>query len=302
MDDKELTGLIRRSYDLHFHIGPDILPRKYTVEDLVREERGKVKGIALKSHSFPTIALINAVKDPDDLTLIGSVTLNYFMGGFNSSAVYASSVMSKKRPIIVWFPTIHAENHLVKNHSEYEIPPEWVRDPNFKPRRKWDLRAIKVTDWAGNLIRKARYIMDISQEMKCIIATGHVSWQESEKLAQESIDRGLKVIITHPMQKDIAMPLDVQKRLAEKGAYIEYTYIMYLDRDSPGDYPLAEQAKAIREIGPDKVVLTSDAGQVKNPGSSQSLMDYVKLLQQHGLGAEDFEQMLVKNPKEILGV
>jgi len=302
MNDKELDNLIRDSIDMHFHVGPDILPRKYTVEELIKEEYGKIKGVALKAHSFPTIAAINQAKErPKDFTLIGSITLNYFMGGFNTSAVYASSVLSKEHPIIVWFPTVHAENHLLKNHSEYEIPPEWVRDPSFKPRRKWDLRAIRVTDWAGKLIRKANYVLDMAKQMNCIIATGHVSWQEAEKLAIESMNRGLKVIVTHPMQKDIAMPLEVQKKLAEKGAFIEYCYIMYLDRDNPGDYPLEEQAKCIREIGPDQCIITSDGGQLRNPGPSECLKTYVKLLEGKGLEKKDFERMLIENPKRILG-
>jgi hypothetical protein len=302
MRDDEIAGIIKESIDLHFHIGPDILPRKYNVEDLIREEAGKIRGVALKSHSFPTIALINAAEGKDGITLVGSITLNYFMGGFNESAIYASSMMSHENPIIVWMPTVHAENHLIKNKSQYEIPPEWVKDPDFKPRPKAELKAIKVTDWAGKLIRKAESCMKVIQDNGCIVATGHVSWQEASKLAEECIARGVKVIVTHPMQRDIAMPLEEQVRLARMGAYIEYCYIMYLDRDFPEDYPLPEQARAIREIGPDRVVLTSDAGQKRNPGSTESLRAYVKLLEGEGIGKRDFERMLVDNPKAILGI
>jgi len=301
MDDKDIDGLMREAYDLHFHIGPDILPRKYTVEELVREEAGKIRGVVLKSHSIPTIGLIKSLRK-DGLELIGSVTLNYFMGGFNESAIYASAVMSKEHPVFVWFPTVHAENHLIHNKSDFEIPPEWVKDPSFKPRNKYDLKAIKVTDWAGKLIRKAQSSLKMMEEMGCIAATGHISWQEARKLTEECLGRGLKVIVTHPMQRDIAMPLEVQVELARKGAYIEYCYIMYLDRDNPGDYPLEEQVRCIQEIGADRVVLTSDAGQMRNPGPTESLKEYVKLLHQHGLNKRDFRRMLVENPKKILGV
>jgi len=301
MDDKELADLVAQSYDLHFHIGPDILPRKYTVEELVKEEAGKIRGVALKSHSFPTIGLINSVKERDDLTLIGSVTLNYFMGGFNSSAIYASAVMSRENPIFVWFPTVHAENHLLHNKSEYEIPPEWVKDPNFKPRLKWDLKAIKVTDWAGKLIRKAEYCLNMMQKMNCILATGHVSSAEMEKLAEAALSRGIKTIITHPMQRDIAMPLETQVRLAKMGAYIEYCYIMYLDRDFPQDYPLEEQVRCMKAIGSDHVILTSDGGQSRNPGSSEAMKAYIKLLEEKGLDKKDIKKMVVDNPKKIIG-
>jgi hypothetical protein len=297
-----IRGLVEKSYDLHFHIGPDILPRKYTVEELVETEAGKVCGIALKSHSFPTIALINAVKEFRGLDLIGSVTLNYFMGGFNESAIYSSSVMSQNRPIIVWMPTVHAENHLIKNKSDYEIPPEWIKDPQFRPRKKDNLKAIKVTDWAGKLIRKANSCMKTMVDAQSIVATGHLSWKEAERLAMETLDRGIKTIITHPMQRDIAMPLDVQMKLADRGAYIEYCYIMYLDRDNPGDYPLEKQVEAMEAIGKDRVLITSDGGQKSNPGPSQCLTEYIGLLEENGMKKADIESAVVDNPKRILGL
>ncbi|MFH1403221.1 MAG: DUF6282 family protein [Candidatus Altiarchaeota archaeon] len=302
-DDKDIKKLVKEAYDMHFHVGPDILPRKYDdVDELIKEEKGRIGGIALKAHSFPTMTYIQAAHESvNGLKLIGSITLNYFMGGFNPSAVYASAMMSKKYPLIVWFPTIHAENHLISNKSEYEIPPEWIKDPSFKPRPKADLKAIRVTNWAGRLIRKAELVLDTMQEMGCVLATGHVNWREAERLSLEAIDRGIKVIVTHPMQRDISMPLEVQERLAGKGAFIEYCYIMYLDRDNPGDYPLEEQSRCIREIGVDQCILTSDAGQVRNPGSSDSIMQYMNLLKDHDLGLSEFRRMVVDNPVRILG-
>ena len=76
---------------------------------------------------------------------------------------------------------------------------------------------------------------------------------------------------------------------------------MYLDRDNPGDYPLEEQVRCIREIGLDRVILTSDAGQKRNPSSSESIKAYLKLLAEKGLGESDFKAMLQDNPKRILG-
>ena len=92
----------------------------------------------------------------------------------------------------------------------------------------------------------------------------------------------------------------MQKRLADKGAYIEYCYIMYLDRDHPQDYPLEEQVRCMNEIGADRVSLTSDGGQKRNPGPTESLAQYIKLLQEKGLTKKDFKTMLVDNPKKIL--
>ncbi|RJP55716.1 MAG: hypothetical protein C4549_07800 [Deltaproteobacteria bacterium] len=303
MRDDEIDKIIQRSYDLHFHIGPDILPRKYNVRELIQQEQGKIAGIVLKSHSFPTITgIIASGEGKSALKLFGSVTMNYFMGGFNPSAIYASSTMSKNFPIIVWFPTIHAENHLRHNYSNYEIPPEWVKDPEFKPRIKTELKAVRVTDWNNSLFDKCVRVLKMIKKMGCIMATGHLSWEETEILATEALKENIKVIITHPNQKDIAMPLRTQKDLAKKGAYIEHCYVMYLDRDNKDDYPLDEMADKINEVGADQCILSSDAGQMGNPGPSESLKEFVKLLLKEGITRSQFEKMLIKNPETILGI
>ncbi|MFH1624933.1 MAG: DUF6282 family protein [Pseudomonadota bacterium] len=303
MRDDEIDKMIQRSYDLHFHIGPDILPRKYNVGQLIQQEQGKISGIVLKSHSFPTITgIIASGEENGRLKLFGSITMNYFMGGFNPSAIYASATMSKNFPIIVWFPTIHAENHLRHNYSNYEIPPEWVKDPEFKPRIKTELKAVRVIDWNNVLFDKCVRVLKMIKKMNCIMATGHLSWEETEVLASQALKEDIKVIITHPNQKDIAMPLRIQKELGRQGAYIEHCYVMYLDRDNEDDYPLDEMADKINEVGADHSILTSDAGQMKSPSPSESLKEFVRLLSKEGITKSQFEKMLIKNPEMILGI
>ena len=298
-----ISSIVRDSIDMHYHIGPDILPRRDTVESLLKNEQGKITGIALKSHGFPTISVINTIeKKPEFPFLIGSITLNYFMGGFNPSAIYASATMSKGAPIIVWFPTIHAENHLLKNHSEYEIPPEWVRDPKFKPRLKSELKAIKVTDWNSKLFEKCNRVLKTIKENNCILATGHLSWQESYVLAKEALKMDIPTIITHPMQRDIKMPIEIQKELASKGAYIEHCYVMWLDRDHPEDYPLKTIKNDIEEVGYEHCIISTDAGQIRNPSPSECLETYMNLLHKEGISEQALATMAITNPRKILGM
>ena len=55
MKDSDIRELVRAGFDLHVHVGPDILPRKYTARKLMEEEKGKIRGLGLKAHSFPTL-------------------------------------------------------------------------------------------------------------------------------------------------------------------------------------------------------------------------------------------------------
>ncbi len=138
------------------------------------------------------------------------------------------------------------------------------------------------------------------KKMHCVLGTGHLSWQEVEVLGKTALDMGIKVILTHPTQRDISMPLRLQKELAQRGAFVEFCYVMYLDRDNEEDYPLDEMADKINEIGADQCILTSDTGQLSNPPPSECLAKFVELLSNQGITRTQFEKMLIRNPRHLM--
>ncbi|MBS1266940.1 MAG: hypothetical protein MAG795_00909 [Candidatus Woesearchaeota archaeon] len=278
--------------DLHFHIGPEIIPRKYTADDLISEESGKLGGAVLKNHFFPTSQLIEQSKVKSDLILIGSVTLNNYVGGLNPSVIKGCAELSN-RPILVWFPTISADNYLKK--SKYEIRPEWVQDPDFKPRLSKNLSGIKVIR-EKKLTKQTLNVLETIKECSAILATGHISWQEAEILALKALDMGIKTIITHPIYKLIDMPIRVQKSLAQKGAFIEQTFAM----NSIDKIPIQKIAQQIQYIGAKNCILSSDSGQKFGKSPSESLKECASLLKQEGITEKQLELMLIKNPTKII--
>jgi len=301
MKDREIEELIKISWDMHVHVGPDVLPRKYSVASLVVEEEGKMAGVVVKSHAFSTAPAVKVEEEKGrKIKLAGSVTLNNFVGGLNPDVVYASASIATEFPCIVWLPTLHAENHLKKCKGNYEIPPDWIKDPNFIPREKKEVKPIKIIDEDGQLTQETESVFRMIKKMGCVLATGHLWWQEAKVLAEKALEMGIKVILTHVTARDIIMPFKVQKELAKKGVFVEYCYVFWLDRDSPGDYPPLESAENIKEIGSEQCIISSDTGQTRNPSPSECLKTWVKLLAKHGLKKDDFYQMLVKNPQRIL--
>ena len=280
--------------DLHVHIGPEILPRRFTVQQIIEQERGKIRGMALKNHCYPTMPLIKSATVPDDFLLIGSVVLNNYNGGLNADAVYASSEISKY-PLIVWFPTINARNFLEK--SRYEIPPEWVGE-NFVSRLSRDVPNISVLDNQGNLSAEARKVLKIIKKKECILATGHLSWQETRKMVQEAVKMKIgKIIITHPIYQRIDMPLEVQQELAKnKGVYIEQCYSMY----SIDKIPLGKITEQIKSIGAEKCIISSDVGQVNSPSPSEAIRKFAELLIDNGLSEKNIETMGKDNPRKLI--
>lgn len=296
MDKKEklLKEIVRQAVDLHVHVGPEVMPRKYTLEQLVKSETGKLGGVAVKSHYFPTTPFIRELKDVSKkFKIIGSVTLNNSVGGLNAEAVKSAAAISEN-PVIVWFPTTSAQNYL--NKSEYEIRPEWVLGTAYKSRLSKDVRGIQILE-NRRLVPEALGVLKVIKDLNLILATGHVSWEEAKILVTTANKIGIrKTILTHPIYQLIDMPIRVQSELANLGALIEICYSMY----SIDNIGIKKIMGPIRTIGPKYFILSSDVGQPASPSPSQALLEFSKLLSKGGLGGQELYQMMVVNPNKII--
>jgi|SRR3989344_3495863 len=286
---------VKNFIDLHVHIGPEILPRKFTVQSIAEHEKNNIKGMALKNHLYSTMPLIRSV-DAEKPLLIGSVTLNNYVGGLNPDAIYASAKISNM-PIIVWFPTINADNFLKR--SIYEIPPEWV-GKGFVSRRSSDVRGISIIDKEGRLTKEAISVLSAIKENGCVLATGHISWQEAEKLVEKAVTMGIdKIIVTHPVYQLIDMPVDVQKKLASKpGVYMEQNYAMYLiDK-----VPIEKIAGQIKAVGAERCIISSDMGQISSPSPSEAMQKFSEMLMKEGISRKEIKIMGEINPGKLIGL
>lgn len=291
----KIDKIIKVAVDTHFHIGPEIIPRKYNVETLVKNEAGKIRAIVLKNHFYPTIPLINSIKQNKRLKLIGSIVLNNFVGGLNPEAIYAQTLLTNK-PFIVWFPTIHAYNFLENN--KYEVPPEWVGGQDFQAREPSKIKPVVVVK-NKKLVKNAIDVLNMIKQYSLVLATGHLSWKESAILIEYALQLGIKkIIITHPIYQSIGMPLDVQKRFADAGCYIEQSYSMY----SIDKIPLDKIAEQINYVGADSVILSSDMGQVFSPSSSEGLAQFANKLCNFKFTDRELKRMLINNPQRLLGI
>lgn len=290
-----LTTIIRRAYDLHVHIGPEIIPRKYTVATLIQQQQRKMAGMALKNHFYPTTPFINGVKK-SPLMLIGSIVLNNFVGGLNADAVYSASTVSNGR-FIVWFPTVSAKQFL--DNSTWEIAPEWVKNPTFVSRAASSVNSISVFERRGVLSKACIDVLRAIKESDAILATGHISWQESCAVVSRANTMGIKnIIVTHPIYQRIAMPIKMQQKLARCGAKIELCWSMWKIDEIPIENIVAE----IKAIGADNCILSSDSGQAYSPPPDIALKEFCRALCNRGITQRELNIMLVVNPKKLLGI
>lgn len=290
----DLKNIIKQAIDIHVHIGPEIIPRKYTVNTLIDEDAGKLGGAVLKNHFYPTSPLIASAKK-SGLKLFGGIVLNNAVGGLNSEAIYSVNLISEK-PIVVWFPTTNAENFL--KQSVYEIAPEWVEKKGFKARSVKKVKPVLVTKDA-KLTNETIDVLKMIKQCNASLATGHISWQESVLLIERALKLEItKIVVTHPIYQRINMPVKIQKMLAKKGVFIEQSYSMYsIDKIS-----IKNIASQIKAVGMKYVILSSDVGQTFSPSPSIALTRFSTLLKREGITNQELFEMLVVNPKKLLGI
>lgn len=290
--------ILQQAIDLHIHIGPEIIPRKFLLSELINHEKGKLKGIGVKNHFFPTVAMTRPTAQNGNPFVIDSVVLNHYIGGFNPDIIQASAELSE-RSIIVWFPTLHTKNFL--QSQKFEIAEEWI---DQKKRRRLKLRPTKnikplsVLD-NGKINKEVEKVLYSIKENGAILATGHLSWQESYELVKFAVDKiGIKkIIITHPIYQKIDMPVEIQKELTKSGALIEQCFSMY----SIDKIPMDKIIKQIKEIGAINCILSSDVGQTFSKSSSESLIDFITLLERGSISEDEIKNMLIKNPARLVG-
>ncbi len=289
--------VLKQAVDLHVHIGPEIIPRKFNLQELLDYEKGKLKGVGVKNHFFPIISTSGA-KAKKLPIVINSVVLNRYIGGFNSKIIYALAEISD-RPIIVWFPTLHAEKFL--KIQKNEIPQEWIK-PECKDKIKLrpvnKIKPLSVFNSKGSLSEDVKKVLIAIKKCDAILATGHISWQESKALVKFAVGKiGIKkIIITHPIYQKIDMPVDVQQEMAEMGAFIEQCYSMY----SIDKITIAKIASQIKKIGAENCILSSDVGQAFSKSPSESLGDFTVLLEKEGITEQEIKIMLIDNPNKLI--
>lgn len=303
---ERLETIVSRGYDMHMHVGPDLLPRRYTVAEFVKAERGKLVGAVAKCHAYSTARDVSLIAGTEgDMDVIPAMVMNNAAGWPNPDVVVFQQHLNPDKPLYVWMPTIDAANHLAQIPGDMVVPWDWVRDtPGFLNRKKSDVTPITVFgDSQAPILRpEVEELLSVLAQGPYILGTGHLSAKEAETVARKARSLGVPhVVLTHPHEQAIAMEEKIMRALVTIGVWIEICAIPDIDRSEGDVYPSTEQIAAfINSIGAEHVFLTSDTGQTSNSFPSTVLREYCRLLCGYGISIDAIGQMLIDNPKKIL--
>lgn len=299
VDDKLLI-------DMHVHVGPEFLQRRYSAETLAEECRREGFGVVMKNHFQPTTGWACKVRRPDDrVALVGAVVLNFSVGGVDEHGVRAALSAWKRDvlgtdpdpgPIVVWLPTLSTEAHLAL-YGRREMPEAWGvkgKYSRFVPiggGYRFDESDAKVMAAVDRMLRMVA-------EFDLTLATGHLNKTETVALVRRARAAGIRrILMTHPLFQATNQEVDTLAKLwRDHGAYTELAFVnIAMDHLSYDQY-----VAVIEAVGPEGVVLTTDLGQGMNATVSEGWREYIAELKRRGVKNDAIAQMAVLNPHRIL--
>ena len=272
----EIDDILKGSFDLHVHAGPDASQeRRLDAMDTAREAyQAEMSGFVLKSHEYPTAPLAQALNRMyPGLGVAGSVALNRSAGGLNPDAVSVSAGLGAR---VVWMPTFDADFYL--------------RSQGHGP-------GIRLIDDSERLVRAVMDILDILAEYDMVLASGHVSPVEAIALFKAAKEQGVRrIIATHP--GGIATD-EEQREMASLGAYLEYTFLACMP--NVAKTTVGELVASVRTFGLDRCVVTTGFGQWMNPPAAEGMRMAIASLLRVGMAADEVSTLVKANPLELIG-
>lgn len=273
--------------DLHVHSAPDSGPRSIGALEIARIARDAgMRALLLKNHYAPTAGLAFLVERAvPGIRVFGGIALNSSTG-INAVAVEHMARTTGGHGKVVWMPTFDSA------HYHRVLAPNSNRVP---------------VSARGELLPSVLEVLDVMATLDLTLATGHSSPEESLLLIRAAKARGIeRIIVTHPLPPPVGMSVETQVRAAELGAMLEYPVGTALASNPTWEGTDAEKfsayVNAIRAVGPEHVVISSDLGQSMNPIHTDGLAVFLAKLLAEGFSQDDVDRMSRLNPAWLLGL
>jgi Family of unknown function (DUF6282) len=279
--------------DMHVHSHPDVFGRNMDDIDVAQLAKSKgMRGILLKNHIAETASRAALVmKVVPGIEVWGGIVLNRAVGGINPDAVEWMHRIYGGRGKVVWLPTFESDKHV-------------------KTLSKPDARGLVVAP-GGQVTPEMEAILKIIARENLVLATGHVHPEEIIAVVRRGRDLGVKgMLVTHGFTNVPGITMAQAKQLAEMGAVIEVCFLQFL---AGPNAPLAflthwtqinakHVAQAVKEIGANSLIVSSDLGQSGNMTHPDGLETAIAAMKREGISDADIDLMMRKNPARLLGL
>jgi len=291
--------LVRGSYDLHVHSGPDVMKRIGSdLEIAPAFKQHGLGGYVIKSHYTHTGGRAQLTREAvPGVNVLGAITLNGAVGGMNANAV---EMAARDGVRLVWFPTVDAENEarLRANREPGAKLPFWAAVQNELREQGVASDPVAVVDADMNILPETRAVLKSIAKHDLILATGHLDRDEIFALVDAAVEEGVKrIVITHPEFPSQNISIEDQIALAEKGAMLERCFVTF----HSGKASWEKMFEVTRAVGIEHTFFSSDLGQPHNPPVEDGLALMAQRCLDAGFWDDDIHIMAVENTCKLVG-
>jgi hypothetical protein len=255
-------------------------------------------GFVLKSHYVPTAERAAVVrKAVPGVDALGALTLNASVGGLNPVAV---EIAGRQGARVVWMPTVDSLNQRRSRAADLPgaKPPMWAEVQDDLRDQGMEADPVLVVDEGGRPTKGCLDLLSLVARHGMTLATGHLDADEIVAVVDAAVEAGVRqVVVTHPEFTSQRLPVEVQQRLAARGALLERCFTT----PYTGKVAWEEMLHNIRAVGPEHSVLSSDLGQPFNPPVEDGLPLMVDRLLEAGFEEDEVVAMARSNTLAVAG-
>lgn len=291
--------LVHGAYDLHVHVAPDVPRRR--IDDRALGERFAelgLGGFALKSHYTSTAERAQVVSALfDDVEVIGTLALNWAVGGMNALAV---EIAAREGARIVWMPTVDspAETAGRTEPKEGDKVPQWALLQHELRSLGLSVATVGVAGSDGAILPETRDVLRAIARHGLILATGHLSRDDTFAVVDAALEEGVvDVVVTHPEFPCSNLSIDDQVALAARGCVLERC----LTTPFSGKTTWERVFAGVRAVGVERSLFSSDCGNPDYPPVEDGLALWADRLFEAGFGEDEIREMIVGQSRRLAG-
>jgi hypothetical protein len=278
----DAARVLAGAIDIHVHHLPDDRPRSIDAIDVAKLAGARgMRAIVLKNHYESTAGLAYLVRKlVPGVEVFGGIDLNLTVGGINPAAVEHMTRVTGGWGRVVWMPTFDAENQV---------------------RYSKESRPFVSVSGNGDLLPGVKEVIALVARHGLVLATGHSAPAEGLMLLREGRRQGVqRMVVTHAMNAPVLMDVPQMQEAAKLGAFIEFVGGSLAAADAGAR--IDRFADAIRRIGPEFCILSSDLGQMGNALPPDGFGAFLLALRARGFTEQEVDQMSQRNPARLLGL
>ena len=293
-----LDALLHGAVDLHHHGFPEFSlehpTRQDDAEELRQADAAGMAGIVMKSHFFPTTTVAWRLNRMGlRARAFASITMNPCAGGFLPIAVEAAARQGARA---LFMPTWGAAADQRRGGFSHHLTGFLAQARRLDPAQ-----GLTVADSTGRIRPEVTDCLAIAAEFGMMVATGHVSPQESLAVVQEAKRLGVRdVMFQHPDSRSIGATREDIRQIAAAGGTVEFCAIGFTPAFQR--LPMPECLDIIREVGAERVVLTTDCFFGWMPPAPELLRMTLGSMLHHGLSLAEAAMLVRDNPRRLLGL